>query len=51
VQDIILGQDIAAPSVQRQQMAELEKSTQAEEQGQITAVQTLVYVDTFSSVY
>ena len=38
VRDIILGQEIAAPSVQRQQMAELEKSSQA--QGQITAVQT-----------
>jgi len=38
VRDIILGQEIAAPSVQRQQMAELEKSTEA--QGQITAVQT-----------
>jgi pre-mRNA-processing factor 8 len=44
VRDIILGQEIAAPSVQRQQMAELEKSTEA--QGQITAVQTLVYMDT-----
>jgi hypothetical protein len=43
VRDIILGQEIAAPSVQRQQMAELDKSTEA--QGQITAVQTLVYVD------
>ena len=38
IRDIILGQEIAAPSVQRQQMAELEKSTEA--QGQITAVQT-----------
>lgn len=38
VRDIILGQEIAAPSVQRQQMAELEKSTEA--QGQVTAVQT-----------
>lgn len=38
VRDIILGQEIAAPSVQRQQMAELEKSTEA--QSQITAVQT-----------
>jgi len=46
VRDIILGQEIAAPSVQRQQMAELEKSTEA--QGQITAVQTLVYIDTLS---
>ena len=48
VRDIILGQEIAAPSVQRQQMAELEKSTEA--QGQITAIQTLVYVDAHSSV-
>jgi hypothetical protein len=47
VRDIILGQEIAAPSVQRQQMAELEKSTEA--QGQITAVQTLVYIDSLSS--
>ncbi|KAK7048243.1 NUC071 domain-containing protein [Favolaschia claudopus] len=38
VRDIILGQEIAAPSVQRQQMAELEKSTEA--QSQVTAVQT-----------
>lgn len=38
VRDIILGQEIAAPSVQRQQMAELEKSSEA--QAQITAVQT-----------
>jgi pre-mRNA-processing factor 8 len=38
VRDIILGQEIAAPSVQRQQMAELEKSSEA--QSQITAVQT-----------
>ena len=42
VRDIILGQEIAAPSVQRQQMAELEKSTEA--QGQITAVQTLASI-------
>ena len=48
VRDIILGQEIAAPSVQRQQMAELEKSTEA--QGQVTAVQTLVYVDALSSM-
>ena len=40
IRDIILGQEIAAPSVQRQQMAELEKSTQA--QSQVTAVQTCV---------
>jgi pre-mRNA-processing factor 8 len=38
IRDIILGQEIAAPSVQRQQMAELEKSSEA--QGQVTAVQT-----------
>lgn len=38
IRDIILGQEIAAPSVQRQQMAELEKSTEA--QNQVTAVQT-----------
>lgn len=42
VRDIILGQEIAAPSVQRQQMAELEKSTEA--QSQITAVQTCVAI-------
>lgn len=40
IRDIILGQEIAAPSVQRQQMAELEKSTAA--QNQVTAVQTYV---------
>ncbi|KAG9073531.1 pre-mRNA-splicing factor 8 [Ceratobasidium sp. UAMH 11750] len=38
IRDIILGQEIAAPSIQRQQMAELEKSTEA--QSQVTAVQT-----------
>jgi pre-mRNA-processing factor 8 len=38
IRDIILGQEIVAPSVQRQQMAELEKSTEA--QAQVTAVQT-----------
>lgn len=38
IRDIILGQEIAAPSVQRQQMAELEKSSEA--QAQVTAVQT-----------
>lgn len=38
IRDIILGQEIAAPSVQRQQMAELEKSSEA--QSQVTAVQT-----------
>lgn len=40
IRDIILGQEIAAPSQQRQEMAELEKSSEA--QGQVTAVQTLV---------
>jgi pre-mRNA-processing factor 8 len=40
VRDIILGQEIAAPSVQRQQMAELEKSSEA--QAQVTAIQTYV---------
>jgi pre-mRNA-processing factor 8 len=30
IRDIILGQEIAAPSVQRQQMAELEKSPEAQ---------------------
>lgn len=38
IRDIILGQEIAAPSEQRQQMAALEKSTEA--QSQVTAVQT-----------
>ncbi|OBZ67126.1 hypothetical protein A0H81_12929 [Grifola frondosa] len=38
IRDIILGQEIAAPSVQRQQVAELEKSSEA--QSQVTAVQT-----------
>lgn len=38
IRDIILGQEIAAPSVQRQQMAELEKSEDA--QTQVTAVKT-----------
>lgn len=38
IRDIILGQEIAAPSVQRQQMAELEKSSEA--QAQVTAIQT-----------
>jgi pre-mRNA-processing factor 8 len=38
IRDIILGQEIAAPSVQRQQMAELEKSSEA--QSQVTAIQT-----------
>jgi hypothetical protein len=37
IRDIILGQEIAAPSVQRQQMAELEKSNEAH--AQVTAVQ------------
>ena len=51
VRDIILGQEIAAPSVQRQQMAELEKSTEA--QSQVTAVQTQttnVHGDTIQTV-
>jgi hypothetical protein len=39
IRDIILGQEIAAPSVQRQQMAELEKT---EAQSQVTAIQTYV---------
>jgi pre-mRNA-processing factor 8 len=38
IRDIILGMEIAAPSIQRQQMADIEKSTEA--QAQITAVQT-----------
>ncbi|KAH8824952.1 NUC071 domain-containing protein [Flagelloscypha sp. PMI_526] len=38
IRDIILGQEIAAPSEQRQQMAELEKSAAA--QSQVTAVHT-----------
>ncbi len=38
IRDIILGQEIAAPTVQRQQMAELEKSTEA--QNQVTTIQT-----------
>jgi hypothetical protein len=48
---VILGQEIAAPSVQRQQMAELEKSNEA--QGQVTAVQTQttnVHGDTIQTV-
>ncbi|PPQ67549.1 hypothetical protein CVT26_006850 [Gymnopilus dilepis] len=51
IRDIILGQEIAAPSVQRQQMAELEKSTEA--QNQVTAVQTQttnVHGDTIQTV-
>ncbi|KAG1906375.1 PRP8 pre-mRNA processing factor 8-like protein [Suillus fuscotomentosus] len=51
IRDIILGQEIAAPSVQRQQMAELEKSNEA--QGQVTAVQTQttnVHGDTIQTV-
>ena len=51
IRDIILGQEIAAPSVQRQQMAELEKSTEA--QGQVTAVQTQttnIHGDTIQTV-
>ncbi|GAA5932751.1 U4/U6-U5 snRNP complex subunit PRP8 [Sporobolomyces koalae] len=38
IRDIILGMEIAAPSIQRQQMAEIEKSTEAA--AQVTAVQT-----------
>ncbi|KAI0338909.1 pre-mRNA-processing-splicing factor [Trametopsis cervina] len=51
IRDIILGQEIAAPSVQRQQMAELEKSSEA--QGQVTAVQTQttnIHGDTIQTV-
>ncbi|WOO77065.1 Pre-mRNA-processing-splicing factor 8 [Vanrija pseudolonga] len=38
IRDIILGMEISAPSIQRQQMAEIEKSTEAA--AQVTAVQT-----------
>ena len=38
VRDIILGMEIAPPSLQRQQIAEIEK--QAREQSQLTAVTT-----------
>ncbi|KAL7751468.1 hypothetical protein RI367_002926 [Sorochytrium milnesiophthora] len=38
IRDIILGMEIAAPSMQRQQIAEVEK--QAKEQSQLTAVTT-----------
>lgn len=38
IRDIILGMEISAPSVQRQQMAEIEKSTEAATQ--VTALQT-----------
>jgi len=38
IRDIILGMEIAAPSVQRQQMADIEKSTDAG--NQVTALQT-----------
>ncbi|KAI9573652.1 NUC071 domain-containing protein [Boletus coccyginus] len=51
IRDIILGQEIVAPSVQRQQMAELEKGTEA--QGQVTAVQTQttnIHGDTIQTV-
>jgi pre-mRNA-processing factor 8 len=51
IRDIILGQEIAAPSVQRQQMAELEKS--AEAQSQVTAVKTQttnIHGDTIQTV-
>ena len=37
IRDIVLGQEIAAPSVQYQQMAELEKSPEAK--SQVTVVQ------------
>jgi len=49
IRDIILGQEIAAPSVQRQQMAKLEKS--AEAQNQVTAVQTSVITFSWMCVY
>ncbi|KAK8864279.1 pre-mRNA-processing-splicing factor 8 [Kwoniella newhampshirensis] len=38
IRDVILGMEISAPSVQRQQMAEIEKS--AEAASQVTALQT-----------
>jgi pre-mRNA-processing factor 8 len=38
IRDVILGMEISAPSVQRQQMAEIEKSTEAA--AQVTALQT-----------
>jgi len=38
IRDIILGMEITAPSVQRQQMAEVEKTTEAA--SQVTALQT-----------
>jgi pre-mRNA-processing factor 8 len=38
IRDVILGMEISAPSIQRQQMAEIEKSTEA--QAQVTALQT-----------
>ena len=38
IRDVILGMEISAPSIQRQQMAEIEKSTEA--QAQITSIQT-----------
>ncbi|SCZ95974.1 BZ3500_MvSof-1268-A1-R1_Chr8-1g09920 [Microbotryum saponariae] len=38
IRDIILGMEISAPSIQRQQMAEIEKS--AEAAAQVTAIQT-----------
>ena len=55
IRDIILGMEIAAPSQQRQQMAELEK--QAREQSDLTAVRTKtinkhgdeIYTETTSS--
>ncbi|QRV81330.1 pre-mRNA-processing-splicing factor 8 [Ceratobasidium sp. AG-Ba] len=51
IRDIILGQEIAAPSIQRQQMVELEKLTEA--QSQVTAIQmqtTNVHGDTLQVV-
>jgi pre-mRNA-processing factor 8 len=38
IRDVILGMEIQAPSIQRQQMAEIEKSTEAA--SQVTAVKT-----------
>jgi len=38
IRDVILGMEISAPSAQRQQMAEIEKSTEAS--AQVTALQT-----------
>ena len=38
IRDVILGMEISAPSIQRQQMADIEKS--AEAAAQVTAIQT-----------